>query len=168
MKLARKALMLIVLAASVAACDEGPTDEGIQVSALAGVYAVQTFEYEADDGSASLDLANIPATQGGPYGITAMEVETDGSFAGTLRLPHEGAVLEFPLTGEITLTGGNGIRVDFNQETIPPGVLDPFEEGTFTLSGNNLTLVLPNVTFDFTMQGNEPVDADLTIVATRS
>lgn len=167
MKLARSAFLVLALAASAAACtDDGGT--GPDPVDLSGDYSVQTFEYEADDGSASLDLATIPPGQGGPMGITEMTVESDHSFAGTLKLPQGGTVVTLPIGGDIEITGANTLRIDFDATTDSYEVLDDFEDGTFQLSGNTLTIVLPEVTFDFTLSGQPPEDADLTIVGTRS
>ncbi|MBW3554110.1 MAG: hypothetical protein KY466_11395 [Gemmatimonadetes bacterium] len=168
MKLARNAVMAMFLAATVAACDEVGDTTGPDVSALAGVYSVQTFEYVADDGSNSFDLATVPAQQGGPWGIVSMTVETDGSFDGVMKLPSGGTIVTFPVGGVIQITGANTMRIDFDAETDARGILDDFEDGTFSLNDNTLTLVLTDVTFDFTLSGAEPVPADLTIVATRS
>ena len=167
MKLARKAVTVMLLAATVAACDEEGDPTGILVADLAGSYSVQTFEYEADDGSASFDLATVPASQGGPLGITEMTVATDGSFAGEMKLPVQGTIQTFDVGGEIEILSDNTMRIDFDQDTDNLGILDDFEDGTFSLNGDNLTLVLPDVTFDFTLSGGEPVDSDLTIVASR-
>lgn len=168
MKLARNVIMVMFLAATVAACDEGGNGTGIEVSALAGVYSVQTFEYVADDNSNDFDLATVPAEQGGPWGIIDMTVATDGSFDGQLRIPVQGEIRTFDVGGQIVILTDNTMRIDFDQATQALQILDPSEEGTFSLSGDNLTLVLPNVSFDFTLSGAEPVPADLTIVATRS
>ena len=167
MKLARNAVMVMFMAAAVAACDEEGDPTGIEVSALAGVYSVQTFEYEADDGSNSFDLATVPATQGGPWGILDMTVATDGSFEGEMKLPTPQGVQTFAVGGDIAITSDSTMRIDFDAQTDALGLLDDFEDGTFTLNGNTLTLVLTNVTFDFTLSGGEPVPADLTIIATR-
>ncbi|HSH45283.1 MAG TPA: hypothetical protein VK966_05480, partial [Longimicrobiales bacterium] len=133
---------------------------------LAGSYDVQTFRYDADDSDQSLDLALIPAAQGGPWGILEMTVETDGAFDGTMKLPTPAGVQEFDVGGDIEVTGPGTVRIDFDTATDALGVLDDFEDGTYAISGDVLTLVLPDVTFDFTQSGDE-VDADLTIVASR-
>ena len=96
-----------------------------------------------------------------------MTVESDHTFAGTLKLPQGGTVVTLPIGGDIEVTGTNTLRIDFDATTDSYGVLDDFEDGTFQLSGNTLTIVLPEVTFDFTLSGQPPVDADLTIVGTR-
>lgn len=167
MKLVRNAVMVTFMAAAVAACDDDGDTTGIEVSALAGVYSVQTFEYEEDDGDNSFDLATVPAQQGGPWGIISMTVATDGSFDGVMKLPSGGTVQEFDVGGDIEITGDNTMRIDFDAQTDALGILDDFEDGTFSLNGNTLTLVLTDVTFDFTLSGEEPVPADLTIIATR-
>lgn len=167
MKLARNAVMVIFMAAAVAACDDDGDTTGIDVSALAGVYSVQTFEYEEDDGPQRFDLATVPPQNGGPWGIVSMTVESDGSFDGVMKLPSEGTVMTFDVGGDIEITGDNTMRIDFDAETDALGILDDFEDGTFSLNGNTLTLVLTDVTFDFTLSGAEPVPADLTIIATR-
>lgn len=166
MKLARNAVMMMFMAATLAACDE-PIDPTPDVSILAGVYSVQTFEYESDDGENSFDLATVPATQGGPWGIISMTVETDGSFDGVMKLPTPQGIQTFPVGGDIEITGDNTMRIDFDAQTDALEILDDFEDGTFSLNGNILTLVLTDVSFDFTLSGQEPVPADLTIIATR-
>lgn len=165
MKFARNAVMILGLSAAVVACDDNGTD--VDTVDLSGTYSVETFRYDADEGSASLNLASVPASQGGPYGITSMTVASDHSFEGSMRLPVNGVPTPFDVGGDIEITGTNTVRIDFDQQTDDLEILDDFEDGTFTLAGDLLTLVLPDVTFDFTMSGNEPVDADLTIVASR-
>ena len=96
-----------------------------------------------------------------------MTVAADGSFSGVLKLPVQGSIQTFPAGGVIEITGDNTMRIDFDATTDQLGILDDFEDGTFSLNGDNLTLILPDVTFDFTLAGGTPVDADLTIVATR-
>lgn len=165
MKFARNAALMLGLFAAVVACDDDTTD--VDPVDLSGTYTVETFRYDADASSASLDLASIPPSQGGPLGITSMTVASDHSFAGSMRLPVDGTIVTFDVGGDIEITGTNTMRIDFDEATDELGILDDFEDGTFTLTGDLLTLILPDVTFDFTLSGEEPEDADLTIVASR-
>ena len=165
----KRSFVAIMAVAALTACD-GDDDDDDDVN-LEGVYAVSSFTYTADSGAPSVDLAGIPAAQGGPYGILSMTVQEDHSFSGSLKLPTAGGPQTFPIGGDITLTGSNDIRIDFNAATQALGVLDPFEEGTYDLDGNTLTIELPNVTFDFGALAGTPsgdVESDLLIVGTRS
>lgn len=170
MRFARSAVMLLALAVAATACDDDddPIDPDPNPEAeLAGTYDVQTFEYEADDGSQSFDLATVPPANGGPLGIVDMIVEEDGSFEGTLKLPVDGAIQTFDAGGDIEITGAGAVRIDFDAATDALEILDDFEDGTYALANDVLTLILPDVTFDFTQSGAEPVDSELTIVASR-
>ena len=171
MKLARTFVAVLAITA-VTACDDedDPTDGDPNI---AGEYDVTQFEYESDEaGGPSVDLATIPPAQGGPYGITQMTVAADNSFEGEIRLPTGGGPVTFDVGGDIDFTGGDAVRIDFDAATDALGLLDDFEDGTLELEGNTITIVLPNVTFNFhdvnPAAEDEEVDADLTIVGTRS
>lgn len=167
MKLARSFVAIMAVAA-LAACGDDPIDEDPDI---AGVYTVSEFRYTADEGGQSVDLAGIPETSGGPYGILSMTVATDNSFTGSLKLPTPTGPVTFPIGGDIEFTGGNTIRIDFNEATDALQQLDDFEDGTFSLVGNTLTIVLPNVTFDFgalTGTSTGDTESSLSIVGTRS
>lgn len=168
MKLARSFVAIMAVAALVA-CDEDPTDP--EEVSLAGTYTVSTFAYQADAGGDPVNLALIPAGSGGPYGITTMTVAADNSFNGSLRLPTANGPVAFPIGGDITLSGSNGISIEFDAATNALDQLDPVEAGTYSMVGNTLTITLPDVTFDFgalvgTPTGDTP--SSLTIVGTRS
>lgn len=167
MKLARSFVALMAVAALTACDDDGDGDDPVN---LAGVYTVSEFRYTADSGSPSVDLAGIPASSGGPYGILDMTVDEDHSFEGTLKLLVNGVPMTFDAGGDIVLTGDDNIRINFDAATQALGILDAFEEGTYSMVVNTLTITLPNVTFNFGAFGgaNESVDSDLRIVATRS
>ena len=165
MKLARSFVAIMAVAALGACGDEDPEE-----TTIAGVYTVSEFRYTSDaqDGP-EVDLAGIPESSGGPYGILSMEVEEDHSFAGELMLP--GFAAPYAIGGDITLTGSNGIRIDFDAATQALQILDPFEVGTYAMVNNTLTIILPNVTFDFGALSGNPqgaVESDLKIVGTRS
>ena len=149
MKLARSVVAIMAIAA-LAACDDedDPTDEG---SNLEGEYTVSSFEYTADDGDPSVDLASLPAELGCPCGILSMDVDADNNFSGQLRFPGSPAV---NISGDLEVDG-NDITVDFSDATEQLTGLED-QSGTFTLtSGGTLTMTLPDVTFDFTPFGGE-------------
>lgn len=167
MKLARTFVAIIAVAA-VAACEEDPADEGPTLADFGATWNVQSFTYVADaDASKTTNLSAIPATQGGPYGITSLTIATNGSFTGNLRLPGS-PIDPIPIGGQIVLGSGNNLTVDFDAATEGTGVLSD-ESGTFAFSNNRqtLTLVLPDVTFDHSLSGQAGEESDLTIVATR-
>lgn len=168
MKLARSFVAIMAVAALAACGDDDPLPPEDNI---AGVYSVSQFEYTADEGGQSVDLAGIPITSGGPYGILSMTVAADHSFTGSLKLPTAQGPATFPIGGDIALTGSNTITITFDEETNELEQLDPVEVGTYSMVGNTLTIELPNVTFDFgAISGTPtgPVDADLEIVGTRS
>ena len=167
MKLARS-FVAIMAVATLAACGDDPDEEDVDLS---GVYTVSQFRYQSDaNAGLAVDLASIPPSSGGPYGILDMTVEEDHSFEGTLKLLVNGVPTPFDAGGNIELTGGNGIRINFDAATQALGILDPFEVGTYSMVGSTLTIDLPNVTFNFGSFGgpNEPVESDLRIVAART
>ncbi|HUF13385.1 MAG TPA: hypothetical protein VMN78_09815 [Longimicrobiales bacterium] len=167
MKLARSFVAIMAVAALTGCDDNGDGDPDPNI---AGVYTVTEFRYTADESGESIDLAGLPASVGGPYGILDMTVAADNSFTGTLKLPTPAGPQEFDIGGDIDFTGGNTLRIDFDAATDALGQLDDFEDGTFSMIGNTLTIILPNVTFDFGAVGGTPgeVDADLRIVGSRS
>lgn len=170
MKLARSFVAIMAIAA-LTACDDDddPTDTDPNI---AGTYTVTEFRYTADQtGGPSVDLASIPAGSGGPYGILTMTVASDNSFTGSLKLPTSTGPQTFPIGGDIEFTGGSNVRIDFNAATDALGQLDDFEDGTLTMSGNTITIILPDVTFDYGVLTGTPsgdVDSSLRIVGTRS
>ena len=165
MKLTRTFVAIMAIAALTACDDEDdPTDEGDPN--IAGDYDVSEFRYTDDDNAAiTFNLASLNP----PLGITSMEVASDNSFSGTLVLPEFGAI---PIGGDIEFTGDEEVRIDFNDATDELGVLDDFEDGTLELEDNTITIVLPNVTFNFSDLNpawpDEDAEADLRIVGTRS
>ena len=169
MKLARSFVAVMAIAA-LAGCDEDDPTDPDPVN-LAGVYAVTSFTYTADSGAPSVDLAGIPAAQGGPYGILDMTVASDHSFEGVLRLPTAGGPMNFDIGGDITLSGTNTITIAFDAATQALDILDPSETGTYSFVGSTLTITLPDVSFDFGALAGTPsgeVASNLTIVGTRS
>ena len=170
MKLARSFVAIMAIAA-LTACDEDPNDPDEDPN-IAGTYTVSEFRYTSDaSGGPSVDLAGIGAAQGGPYGILNMTVASDNSFTGQLKLPTSTGPQTFPIGGQIDFTGGNNVRIDFNAATDALGQLDDYEDGTLTMSGNTITIVLPDVTFDYGVLTGTPsgdVDSNLRIVGTRS
>ena len=159
MKLARSFVAVLAITALTACDDEdGGTDP--DGSDLEGEYTVSSFEYTADDGSPSVDLASLGASSGCPCGILSMTVDADNNFAGTLK---------FPTTPQVAITGdlevdGNNITIDFSDATTnTTGLQD--QSGTFTLtSGGTLTITLPDVTFDFTPFGGTVEESVLVLV----
>ena len=166
MKLARSFVALMAIGALTACDEDDPTDSDPNI---AGVYTVSEFRYTADSGAPSVDLASIPASSGGPYGILSMTVASDNSFEGSLKLPTAGGPMTFDIGGDIELDGDN-ITIDFDAAPEALGVLDPEETGTYVMTGNTLSIELPDVTFNFGSFGgaNENVDANLEITGTRS
>lgn len=169
MKLARNAVLMLAFAVTATACSED--DPSGPPAIAAGAYTVSTFRYASDDGTQQVDLATVPAAQGGPYGILSMTVNSDMSFTGSLKLPTSSGPQTFPIGGDISTSGNNTITIDFDAATNALQVLDPTETGTYTVSGNTLQIVLPNVSFDYGLLVGNPqgeVDSDLTIVGTKS
>ena len=168
MKLNRSFVAIMAIAA-LTACDDDDDPTGGDPD-IAGDYEVSQFRYTDDDNaSITIDLASIPPAGGGPFGITEMNVASDNSFDGTLVHPQFG---EIPIGGDIDFTGGNNVRIDFNDATDELGFLDDFEDGTLELENNTITIELPDVTFNFHTINpawpDEAAEADLRIVGTRS
>ena len=169
MKLTRSFVAIMAIAALTACDDEDdPTDEGDPN--IAGDYDVSEFRYTDDDNPAiTFNLSSLTPPNG-PLGITQMTVAADNSFEGTLVLPEFGAI---DIGGDIEFTGDDDeVRIDFDAATDAIGALDDFEDGTLELSGNTITIVLPDVTFNFSDLNpawpDEDAEADLRIVGTRS
>lgn len=165
MKLTRSFVAILAIAALTACDDEDdPTDEGDPN--IAGDYDVSEFRYTDDDNPAiTFNLSSLNP----PMGITSMEVASDNSFSGTLVHPSFGAI---DIGGDIEFTGEEEIRIDFDEQTDQLGFLDDFEDGSLELEGNTITIVLPDVTFNFSDLNpawpDEDAEADLRIVGTRS
>ena len=169
MKLARSFVAVMAIGALTACDDDNGTEPDPNI---AGTYTVTEFRYTADaSGGPSVDLAGIGAAQGGPYGILNMTVEEDNSFTGQLKLPTPAGPQTFNAGGDIEFTGGNNVRIDFDAATDALEILDDYEDGTLTMSGNTITIILPDVTFDYgVLAGTSTGDteSDLRIVGTRS
>lgn len=168
MKLARSFVAIMAIAALTACDDDDPTDPDVS---LAGSYDISSFLYTPDAGGSGVDLASIPAGSGGPYGILTMTVAADHSFLGSLKLPTAGGPVTFPIGGDIELSGEDNIEITFNEATNNLGQLDPVEVGTYTFVGSTLTIILPNVTFDYGALSGTPsgdTESNLRIVGTRS
>ena len=170
MKLTRTFVAIMAIAALTACDDEDDGDPELDIS---GDYEVTEFRYTADANAAmTVDLASIPPQQGGPYGITSMVVADDNSFEGEIVLPTPGGPLPFDVGGDIEFTGGDDVRIDFDAATDQLGLLDDFEDGTLELENNTITIILPNVTFNFhDVNPSAPdteAESNLRIVGTRS
>lgn len=174
MKLARSFVAIMAIAA-LAACDEeeDPTDpngggDAIVVADLAGAYQIGSFTYDVDDSDDVLNLTQIG------MGVTQLTVQSSGAFTGTLRFPDPatGTPTDYPIGGTIVLanaTASNAdLTINFDAATQALGILDASESGTVSLSGDDLTLTLTEVTVP---DGTGPLaglEADLIMVATRS
>jgi hypothetical protein len=170
MKFTRTFVAIMAIAA-VTACGDDDEDGDPELD-ISGDYEVTEFRYTADANAAmTVDLASIPPAQGGPYGITSMVVADDNSFEGSITLPTGAGPVTFDVGGDIAFTGGDDVRIDFDDATDELGLLDDFEDGTLELEGNTITILLPNVTFNFHDVNPAAPDTDaesnLRIVGTR-
>ena len=172
MKLARTAVLMLALGAAVAACGdddpEGP--DQFTVADLQGSWDVSTFTYTPDDGTPGpAALASLG------LGITDLTVtDASGTFEATVVLPDgQGGTQTINLgqapfaPNDIDIVG-DSIFIDFAQAVNDSGLFED-QPGTISASasGNIITIVLPEVDFDFTLQGNPQEPASLQIVATR-
>lgn len=154
--------LLLALILPLAACgdDDEPTGNDDPVAELAGTWTAQSFVYTADDDpNTTVDLTQLP----GGLGIQSLTIAADGSFTGTVALPDVGNV---PLSGSLSNVTGSSMTITFTgaaaQALTNPLVV------SYTLSGDILTFEADDVTFDFTLQGNAEVPANLTVTLVRS
>ncbi|MFW5952321.1 MAG: hypothetical protein ACOCVZ_09420 [Gemmatimonadota bacterium] len=146
MKLVRAVGVVVLATVAFTACDEDTT--GVEVSDLSGFWNSTQFEYSDVTGEA-------PGF--GVDGTVTLDVETDGSFTGTLTMPR---VTVDPETGETvtvdiggTLSIGEDaetLSIDFDAETeaIPAQPLMDIDDAPFSLGGGVLSFT-HETTFDF-------------------
>ena len=171
MKTIRTYAALIAIAGVAYACgDDTGTGNGggTSVADLAGNWTASQFEYtKVGSAGTSVDLVTLG-------GAAAVNLASDGSFTGTLRLP--GSTTNIPFMGTIAINGSTltltvSDTVNAGLITLTPD--DPIVFNSFTLSGNQLTLSsTTGIDFDFTlgMCGAPPCpedDATLVIILNR-
>jgi hypothetical protein len=146
MKLLRTASVLVLSAFVLSACDEDPV--GIVIADLAGMWNATQFEY-TDNAIPSFSIDAISDAGG----AVSLDVAESGAFTGTIMIP---GLTVNPATGE-TITvdiggtlsiDGDILTVDFNAATEALGLFGDFD-ATFELSGDVLTFVNDDTSFDF-------------------
>ena len=168
MKLMRSlAPLAAVVLLTAGMCDDDSTDpdNDITTADLAGDYTISSFTYTPDAGGAPINLTGLG------LGVTALSVEADGSFEGTLRFPHPatGTPTNFPIGGTISLanetTTDADLTIAFDAATQALGILDATETGSLGLaSDGTLTMTLTEVTVPAGLPGGG-AEADLVMVA---
>lgn len=139
--------------ALLAGCEDGGTGPGeFNVADLAGSWdATELSVTSKADPALSVRLI-----EGG--GAVHWAIQPSGAFLGTavvpgvlLELPNIG-VVTVPLSGRIRLLDPSTLRLDFIPE-IPP--MFTTVDGSFTLTGNTLTLVDEDAEYDFNLGGSD-------------
>lgn len=158
-------LLLIALILPLAACgndDESPTENDDPLVALVGTWTTQSFTYTADsDPSVTFDLNTVG------LGIQTLTVSADGSFTGVIVLPDsQGQPQTIPLSGSLTSVTQSSLTINFTGAAAA-ALTNPLNV-SYTLSGGVLTFEAADVTFDFTLQGNTPIPANLRVVLVKS
>jgi len=128
-------LPILVVGALAVGCGDDDEGTGVTINDLAGTWNGTSVELTWNAmPSVSVDLVQLGLT------IT-LDVETNGTY--TFDASLAGNTVEM-VTGDFNLTGSNRFSLTNDDE---PGVT---WSGTFTLSGNNLSVRLEDVTlFDF-------------------
>ena len=160
---ARSIALLLALLVPVAACGGDDDDSDADpLDQLVGTWTTQSFTYTADaDPSTALDIFALAG-----LGIQTITVNADGSFSGSLILPDEqGQPQQIPLTGTLDNVTQGTLTINFTGAAAQ--ALSDLD-ASFDVSNDILTLVATDVSFDFTLQGNAPIPADLTIVLVRT
>jgi hypothetical protein len=134
-RLAGFALPMLMVGALTVACGDDDEGTGVTINDLAGTWNGTSVELTWNAmPSVSVDLVQLGLT------IT-LDVETNETY--TFEASLAGNTVEM-VTGDFNLTGSNRFSLTNDDE---PGIT---WSGTFTLSGNNLSVRLEDVTlFDF-------------------
>lgn len=133
------ALSILLVGALTVACSDDDDTTGVTINDLAGTWNGTSVELTWNAmPSVSVDLVELGLT------IT-LDVETNGTYTFEASLAQQTVEM---VTGDFNLTGSNRFSLTNDDE---PGVT---WSGTFTLSGNNLSVRLEDVTlFDFDDDG---------------
>lgn len=131
-------LAFLVLGASACGDDDDPTGP-TTIELLAGSWTTQSFTYTAigNPQLATPNLADLDA------GVTALNINANGSFTGSASLPGFGVV---PLSGNIEVISSTIMEVGFTG-----AAAQAFEDfqASFDLDGDNLSFESDDVTFDY-------------------
>lgn len=156
MKFARIVSVFVLAIFAVVACDEEGTT-GPTVAAFAGFWNATQFQY--DDATGDHPGFGIDAI-GDAGGTVTLDVEESGAFSGTLRIPNltvnpqTGETITIPIGGTISLIGDNTLSIDFDAATEQFGFFGDFD-ASYTLTGDVLTFVNEDTSFDFPDQFEE-------------
>lgn len=156
-------ISLLAGAVTLAACDDDVS--GPQIADFQGNWTASAITYTAHaDANRQLNIVSV----GG--GLT-LNLDSDGDYSGTLRLPTAAGPQDIPITGSVTLVSDTQADVEFNWPTAELQANPPIEDfrATYTLQGDNLTFSRTDATFHFFTHGQAgPEDANLLIVMSRS
>lgn len=171
MKVLRAASVLVLSAFTLTGCDDAT---GVEIADLAGVWNATQFEY-SEIGGAGFSIDAITQAQG----TVTLDVQANGSFTGTVRIPGltvnpaDGSTVTIPIGGTISLINDSNLAIDFNSATEALGFFGDFD-AAFTLSGDTLTFINEDTQFDFpdalevqalgAARGPVPVDLTVTLV----
>jgi hypothetical protein len=138
-KLAGFTLPILMVGALAVGCGDDDDSTGVTINDLAGTWNGTSVELTWNAmPSVSVDLVTLGLT------IT-LDVETNGTYTFEASLAQQTVEM---VTGDFNLTGSNRFSLTNDDE---PGVV---WSGTFTLSGNNLSVRREDVTlFDFDDDG---------------
>ncbi len=132
---ARLALPILVVGAL--ACGDDDEATGVTIADLAGNWSASSFIL-SNNGFLPVDPIDIVGT----LGVTVnLNIQASGAFTFTtqgLATATGGALDDVDITGTITITGSNRAEVAASSDPDNPST------GTFNLSGDNLTLNLPD------------------------
>lgn len=150
MKFARFLSVLVLATFAFTACDDDdPT--GLVIADLAGFWNATQFQY--DDATGDHPGFGIDAIAEGGGTIT-LDVAQSGAFTGTLSIPgltvnpQTGETITVNIGGTISLIDAQTLHIDFNTATEQLGFFGDFD-ASFTLTGDVLTFVNDDTTFDF-------------------
>ncbi|KPK65270.1 MAG: hypothetical protein AMS21_05160 [Gemmatimonas sp. SG8_38_2] len=126
---------LPILVVGALACGDDDEGTGVTTADLAGNWSALTFVLSGND-----FLPVDPIDVVGVLGVTVnLNVQTSGAFTFTtqgLNTATQGQLDDVNITGTITITGSNTAEVEADSDPGNPS------EGTFTLSGDSMTLTL--------------------------
>jgi hypothetical protein len=152
MKFVRSTAVLVLALFAVAACDEDDGMTDVTTADLAGSWVATQFQYSDND------LLTIDAVSDFDGSVT-LDVQSSGAFAGQINVPNltPGAV---PISGTLSIDPDTDVlSVTFDAATLALVCPDPvgspetclFQsfDATYTLSGDELTFVNDDTSFDF-------------------
>jgi len=141
-------IALPILVVGALACGDDDEATGVTTADLAGAWSASSFIL-SDNDFLPVDPVDIVGT----LGVTVnLNVQASGAFTFTtqgLSTATAGLLDDVNITGTITVTGSNTAEVAADSDPDNPS------EGTFNLSGDNLTLNLPDAAIiDFDGSGD--------------